>query len=579
MNDQQPSRRRRWLLGASLGAAATFFIAGIVFWGGFNTAMEATNEMEFCISCHEMRDNVYAEYVPTIHYNNRSGVRATCPDCHVPDPWMHKVVRKIQASNEVFHWLRGSVDTPEKFDARRLHLAKRVWTAMKATDSRECRNCHNFESMGPASQQPRSRKQHLNAFKIGQTCIDCHKGIAHKDVRDQLTDAELEALEAPDPRFIRTLPAAWAEFDNNGGKLQPVAAPAATPAAAAPAPAASEAVTPAPAAAPAATAGAAAGAADGIDWSDIASRQITLFYPGQSSMEWTLNGRDHGGARAFEKAGDRCFDCHDEEAAAMGAKIVSGEKLEPQPIPGKRGSIPVTVQAAYDDARLHLRFQWPDAGHAPVPFADGGKLDPDNQVKLTAMFLNDEVAYADRAGCWGTCHHDLRTMPDAPDPAARDASAVAGRLDLAQGVTKYLEESRSEIEIRGRDGAPRGGWDKLKDDGAIQAELAAGHFADLLRFKSGDQAVEEGYVLDQRRLQPATGATATASLEGGTWTVVLSRPLAADRDGGLSLAPGQVYNFSFAIHDDYSNARYHHVSLGYRLGFDDAEAEVVAVRK
>jgi len=569
------TRRSRWLLGASFGAALAFFVAGIIFWGGFNTAMEATNQMEFCISCHEMRDNVYAEYVSTIHYSNRSGVRATCPDCHVPDPWIHKIARKIQASNEVYHWLMGSVDTPEKFDARRLYLAKRVWKAMKETDSRECRNCHNFESMGPEMQKPRSRRQHLNAFKTGQTCIDCHKGIAHKDVRDQLTDEELEALEESEPKFIRELPPAWAEFEKNGGKIkkavakQPVAAKTPVPAAVVQTPEPSVAET------PVAVSGTAPAA---LDWSTVQAREITLFYPGQSSMEWALNGRDHGGARAFVKAGDRCFDCHDEEAADMGQKIVTGEKLEPQPIPGKRGSIPVNVQAAYDDEKLHLRFQWSDSEHMPVPFVDGGKMDPDNQVKLTAIFITGDVAYADQAGCWGTCHHDLRTMPHAPDQAARDGSAVAGQLDLSAGITKYLEESRTEIEVKGRDGKPRGGWDKLKGNDELAAELAANHFVDMLRYKSGEQVVEEGYVLDERRLAESDGATATATLADGTWTVVLSRKLAADRDGELSLEPGTIYNFSFAIHDDYSNARYHHVSLGYRLGFDDAEAEIVATK-
>ncbi len=60
------------------------FIAGIIFWGSFNTALEITNTEAFCVSCHEMYDNVYQELKPTIHYTNRSGVRATCPDCHVP---------------------------------------------------------------------------------------------------------------------------------------------------------------------------------------------------------------------------------------------------------------------------------------------------------------------------------------------------------------------------------------------------------------------------------------------------------------------------------------------------------------
>ena len=112
-------------------------LAGIVGWGGFNTAMELTNQEQFCISCHEMENNVYQEYRNTIHASNRSGVRATCPDCHVPRDWSHKIVRKIQASNEVLHKVLGSIDTPEKFEAKRLQLAKNEWARMKKTDSAE----------------------------------------------------------------------------------------------------------------------------------------------------------------------------------------------------------------------------------------------------------------------------------------------------------------------------------------------------------------------------------------------------------------------------------------------------------
>jgi nitrate/TMAO reductase-like tetraheme cytochrome c subunit len=116
------------------------FGGGIVFWGGFHWALEITNTEQFCISCHEMRDNVYAEYVGSVHDANASGVRATCPDCHVPKPWAYKMKRKIQASNEVLHKVLGSIDTREKFEAKRLELATHVWVAMKETDSRECRN-------------------------------------------------------------------------------------------------------------------------------------------------------------------------------------------------------------------------------------------------------------------------------------------------------------------------------------------------------------------------------------------------------------------------------------------------------
>ncbi|MDH5407883.1 MAG: NapC/NirT family cytochrome c [Gammaproteobacteria bacterium] len=154
-------------------------VAGIIFWGGFNTAMEISNTETFCISCHEMRVNVYEEYKNTIHYNNRSGVRATCPDCHVPKEWHWKVIRKIKATNELFHKVLGTIDTPEKFNDKRLQLAQNVWREMKNTDSRECRNCHDFESMDYARQGRRAVNNHTKGFDKGRTCIDCHKGIAH----------------------------------------------------------------------------------------------------------------------------------------------------------------------------------------------------------------------------------------------------------------------------------------------------------------------------------------------------------------------------------------------------------------
>ena len=156
------------------------FISGIVFWGGFNTAMEATNTLDFCISCHEMHDNVYQEYKKTIHYTNRTGVRAVCSDCHVPKDWTHKMIRKIQASGEVWGKITGSIDTREKFEAKRLELARHEWARMKGNDSRECRNCHSFDGMNTEKQKLRGAKMHKYAIEDKQTCIDCHKGIAHQ---------------------------------------------------------------------------------------------------------------------------------------------------------------------------------------------------------------------------------------------------------------------------------------------------------------------------------------------------------------------------------------------------------------
>lgn len=575
---------RKIILGTTVGAALFFMITGVIFWGGFNTGMEVTNTLDFCISCHEMENNVYQEYKKTIHYTNRSGVRATCSDCHVPDPWGHKVARKIQASNEVLHKIMGTIDTPEKFDANRLRLAKNVWRAMKSTDSRECRNCHNFDTMNPATQKDRSQKQHLNAMQAGNTCIDCHKGIAHKKVHDQLTDEEIDVLEKPRPEHIRPIAPQWQALLTNAAAATPVATPAVDVQAAEPAPVAAvtkaetASATPvAPAATPAAPVAtekaAPAKSAGGAGWSTIPARQITVFYPGQTSIEWVM-GRNHGGARAV-KTGDRCFDCHDKEAADMGKKIVTGAKegVEPTLIPGKRGSIPVQVQAAHDGKNLLMRFQWPDGQHAPAPFAEGGKMDPANNVKLAIMLATDDVEYADRTGCWGTCHADIRSMPFAPDQATIGATALQYAKN---GVTKYIAESRTEIEIK-KD--PLGGWDKLKSGDELKAELNAGHYMDIMRYKAGQKISENGHVLDERVTNDGAPVEFNATLSNGTWTVELKRPLKTGKPGDITLETGKVYNLGFAIHDDYSNARYHHVSLGYKLGIDNAESELNAVKK
>lgn len=155
------------------------FLLGIVFWGGFNWSMELTNTEEFCVSCHVMRDNVYQEYTKSVHHSNRTGVRATCPDCHVPKEWIHKVARKISATNELYHWAIGTIDSREKFINKRYELANHVWDAMKETDSRECRNCHeNVAMLGP-KQSPKAEKLHELSKAWDMTCIQCHQGIAH----------------------------------------------------------------------------------------------------------------------------------------------------------------------------------------------------------------------------------------------------------------------------------------------------------------------------------------------------------------------------------------------------------------
>ena len=135
------SYRSPWMWGVIAIAA---FAVGILFWGGFNWALEATNQEAFCISCHEMRDNVFVEYRKTVHYSNKTGVRASCPDCHVPKEWSHKVVRKIQASNELYHKALGSIDTPAKFNAKRARKNRSPSNRVARPAHRSVRRCPSF---------------------------------------------------------------------------------------------------------------------------------------------------------------------------------------------------------------------------------------------------------------------------------------------------------------------------------------------------------------------------------------------------------------------------------------------------
>jgi len=169
------------MFGVPLGGYVALML-GMLGWGGFNWSIELTNTEQFCISCHEMQQTVYQEYKQTVHFKNASGVKASCPDCHVPRPWAQKVSRKILASYELWHSLKGTIDTSEKFEQQRLRMAENVWAEMKSTDSRECRNCHNFSDMDLAKQEKRARKKHHPdaIVKNNKTCIECHQGIAHE---------------------------------------------------------------------------------------------------------------------------------------------------------------------------------------------------------------------------------------------------------------------------------------------------------------------------------------------------------------------------------------------------------------
>lgn len=279
-----------------------------------------------------------------------------------------------------------------------------------------------------------------------------------------------------------------------------------------------------------------AGSAIALDITQAPARKIMVFYPGTSGMEWILTGTEHGGAKGV-KRGEPCISCHidvkagSDESAEIGARVIAGEKikngvLEPTPIKGKPGSIPVTMQAAHDGANLYLRLSWKD-----TQFASGTKMDPEHPMKVALMLEEPGKNDMDSTGgCWATCHTDVRTMP-----GVKDANK-----------TKYVT----------------GG------------NLAAGKIFDLHQFRSGKGGLAmDGYIADKRVMEGGKALTeAKGELKDGVWTVTFVRKFAGG-EGDIKLESGKAYNFGIAIHDDHTDGRYHYVSFGYTLGID-AQADI-----
>jgi len=171
---------------------ATAVLAGMLIVIGVEAGIAWTNTESFCTSCHEMRSNPFTEFQGTIHDVNRSGVRAICSDCHVPKEFLPKMWRKARATGELWGKITGKINTEEKYEAHRYEMAMRVWKAMKKNDSLECRNCHSEAAMSQENQTEKAWKRHSKAKIKGETCIDCHYGIAHWEPEGDIGPQELD---------------------------------------------------------------------------------------------------------------------------------------------------------------------------------------------------------------------------------------------------------------------------------------------------------------------------------------------------------------------------------------------------
>lgn len=272
------------------------------------------------------------------------------------------------------------------------------------------------------------------------------------------------------------------------------------------------------------TLGAPALAAPPSDWSQIPTKTVKLFFPGQSSYQW-LRSAEHPGRRMVARGG-ACLTCHKGKEADLGEETVSGEELEPHPIAGKQAVIDLGVQAAYDDENVYLRFQWktrndfPGSAHPHWRF-DGkewkvlgwprlhSKVWKEGQPaiyedRLSLMIDDGGVDQFAEQGCWLTCHTSMRDMPDVAKADDVRAHALLGKVLNKKDVRKYLPGSRTDEDAS---------WDKTKSVDEIAEIKAEGGFVDLMQWRAHRSnpigMADDGYVLEYRLSDAGKGVFST----------------------------------------------------------------------
>lgn len=175
-----PSAKRSVLallaVGAVIGAGAVIVTQVMVTVTGTNA---------FCgTACHEMR-TALKELEESVHGRNKSGVAASCHDCHIPHSYPANLIHKARAgAKDMYHHLRGTIDTPEKYEQHRAQMARVETERLKARGSAECRQCHDAAKMDISKQNAKAQKSHAEASKNNRTCIECHPGVAHREPKE-----------------------------------------------------------------------------------------------------------------------------------------------------------------------------------------------------------------------------------------------------------------------------------------------------------------------------------------------------------------------------------------------------------
>jgi len=167
----------RWSVAAIVGVGIVLSAIAVV---GTQVMVHVTGTDAFCgTACHSMQW-VAQEHRESMHGATRTGIRATCHDCHIPREYPELLWYKaVAGTKDVIGEMRGTISTEEKFRAERKRMAALVWSEYKDNNSRACRGCHVFSTEVLAKQQEVARAVHAPVLQGHATCIDCHKGVGH----------------------------------------------------------------------------------------------------------------------------------------------------------------------------------------------------------------------------------------------------------------------------------------------------------------------------------------------------------------------------------------------------------------
>jgi predicted CXXCH cytochrome family protein len=251
------------------------------------------------------------------------------------------------------------------------------------------------------------------------------------------------------------------------------------------------------------------------------SGEITLFYPGQSDIEWILG--EHAGAQPFRQ-GTNCQQCHRDEEAVLGAALGSAK-------PTSR-----SLQASFNQSgsELVLELSWAGDEH---------------DVDIALMWGDDGNAEFRRGGCWAACHSDM-------DGMSRDR-------DLELG--KYLAVSRQGNRQIGQSTT-------IKSSSELAALMEQGNFVEMWRVTLDSGHAASATLLADLRWQRATGLQVQSSYEDGRWRVVLRRKLNAG-EGRKNFTDGSDYTFGIALHSAHRPGALHWVSLPMTFSLDREDTD------